>query len=69
MSNKAKTGANVWQGTVGGSLASALNLDCGFNPHFNGSDHEISYGTQRLQPLLYQDDAARICSNINDNWN
>ena len=64
MSDTKYTGANVGQGTVGGSLASALSLDTGFNPHFKGSEHEINYGSRRIQPLLYQDDAARICTTV-----
>ena len=47
MSETKHTGANVGQGTVGGSLASALSLDTGFNKHFNNSDKEFYYGSQK----------------------
>lgn len=64
MSKTHFTGANVGQGTVGGSIASALSLDTGFNKHFNYSDKEYYYGSQRVQPLLYQDDAARLAISV-----
>ena len=37
MSKKRETGANVGQGSIGGSLVSALNLDVGFQAQFTAS--------------------------------
>ena len=56
------TGETLGQGTVGGALASALNIDEEINAHFETSQAEISYGSTRLQPLSFQDDVLRVCS-------
>ena len=53
--------ARLGQGTVGGALASALNLDEELNAHFEDSPAEICYGTTRLQPVSFQDDILRVC--------
>ena len=55
------TGETLGQGTVGGALASALNLDEELNAHFEDSPAEICYGTTRLQPVSFQDDILRVC--------
>ena len=55
------TGETLGQGTVGGALASALNIDEELNAHFEESQSEISYGATRLQPLSFQDDVIRMC--------
>ena len=43
-----------------GALVSAVNLDTGINEFFHNSEYEISYGKITLQPILYQDDVARL---------
>ena len=58
----AYTGENITQGSVSGALISANNLDRGINSYFKTSSHEISYANIRLQPLLFQDDVARLCT-------
>ena len=42
--------------TGGAALASSLNLDLGVHSYFRGSTDEDSYGSVRLQPLLFVDD-------------
>ena len=54
------TGEGVGQGTLEGALVSAVNLDSGVNEHFHDSEYEVSYGNVTLQPILFQDDVARL---------
>ena len=48
------------QCSVGGGLISAANLDDSINDYFKYSENEISYSDLRMQPMIYQDDLARI---------
>ena len=64
ISNSETTGENIGQGTIGGALLSSLNLDMGVQSSFKSSSSEISYGAIRLQPLIFQDDLARICTSV-----
>ena len=66
MSERAATGENVTQGSIGGALLSALNLSKTLSAYFGGSDSEISYGPVQLSPLQFQDDCARFSSSIGD---
>ena len=61
MSDEADTGENIGQGTGEGAIISAANIDDGVTNIFKHSSYEISYGKQMLNPLLFQDDIARIC--------
>ena len=54
------------QGSVSGALISANNLDRGITSQFKGSENEISYSDLRIQPLIFQDDVARLCTSRND---
>ena len=54
------TGEGVGQGTLEGAIVSAVNLDNGVQDFFHNSEYEVSYGDVRLQPILYQDDVARL---------
>ena len=58
------TGENVNQGSIGGAILSAANLDKTLTTYFQGSDSELSYGTTRLSVLSFQDDALRMCADI-----
>ena len=60
----ADTGENLQQGSNGGALASALNLDSSVNDFFQGSESEVSYAEIRLSPLIFQDDIARIGTTV-----
>ena len=63
--SKIKTiGENVTQGSIGGALLSAANLDKTLSTYFEGSDSEISYGDLRLSVLSFQDDALRMCTSV-----
>ena len=59
-----EVGELIGQGTGGGAIVSAANLDGGVNDYFENSDDEIFYGNLRVQPLLYQDDVLRLSSSI-----
>ena len=61
-----ETGPNVGQGSSGGGLISAINLDYSVNRFFFTSTHEIFFHDIRLQPLLYQDDLAKFSSSRMD---
>ena len=60
----AATGENVAQGSIGGGIVSALNLDKTISAHFNGSETNVSYGPNRLSPLMYQDDTAKFSAGV-----
>ena len=64
VTEEADVGEVIGQGTVGGALASQVNIDKGVDRYFRGSCDETSYGTVRLQPIIFQDDVARIASGI-----
>ena len=58
------TGEGVGQGTLEGAIVSAVNLDTGVNEFFSDSEHEVCYGQLPLQPMLFQDDVARLSLDI-----
>ena len=62
LSKVATTGENVTQGSIGGAILSAANLDKTLTTYFEGSDCELSYGNIRLSVLSFQDDALRMCT-------
>ena len=64
MSQSAETGENLAQGSIGGALASTLNLSIGIDTLFEGSTDEVSYGSTRLGPAMFQDDLARLCTTV-----
>ena len=64
MTGEADVGEVVGQGTVGGALTSQVNIDKGVDRYFRGSMDEMSYGTIRLQPFIFQDDIARVAGDI-----
>ena len=58
-------GANVTQGSVGGALISSNNLAVPTERVFNAvSNNEVVYGEQLMQPIIFQDDLARIADNV-----
>ena len=62
--DKAETGENVTQGSIGGGLASALNLAVDVDTFFEGSADEVCYGNVRLQPTMFQDDLGRCSTSV-----
>ena len=58
------TGEGLGQGTLEGAIVSAVNLDNGVKDFFSDSEYEVSYGELQLQPVLYQDDVARLSLDI-----
>ena len=63
-SDEAETGENLAQGSIGGALASTLNLSIGTDNFFQSSKDEVSYAEVRLQPAMFQDDLARLCTTV-----
>ena len=61
---EAETGENIGQGTGEGAIISAANISDGISKAFKHSSYEISYGEEMLNPLLFQDDIARVCDSI-----
>ena len=64
LTDGADVGEVVGQGTVGGALVSQVNIDSGIERYFCGSGDEITYGCIRLQPMVFQDDVARMAEDI-----
>ena len=63
-SNEKATAENIGQGTLEGANISAANIDYTVNEFFKNSVDEISYGEERLQPLLFQDDISRVTTSL-----
>ena len=57
-------GEKYWRRYGAGAIVRAVNLDYGVNDFFHDSEYEVSYGNVDLQPLLYQDDVARLSLDI-----
>ena len=66
MTDTFTTGPTVSQGSIGGGLISAINLDYSINRFFFNSINEIFYHNVRLQPLIYQDDLGKFSSSRMD---
>ena len=66
LTEECDTGETLGQGTVGGALASALNIDEEVNAHFETSQAEICYGSVRFQPVSFQDDILRMSVGRNE---
>ena len=64
LTNEQDTGEGVGQSTLEGALISAVNLDNGVDDFFRDSEYEASYEEVDLQPLLYQDDVARLSMDL-----
>ena len=64
LTEESDTGEGVGQGTLEGAIVSAVNLDSGVNDFFHDSEHEVNYGGVEIKPLLFQDDVARLSSDI-----
>ena len=62
MTERFVTGPTVSQGSIGGGLISAINLDYSVNRFFFNSSKEVYYHDVRLQPIIYQDDLGRFSS-------
>ena len=59
-------GELLGQGSGGGAMTRAANLDQGVNEYFAGSKDEALYGSIRIQPLLFIDDVARVTTGRNE---
>ena len=61
-----QVGQCLGQGSLGGALVSANNLGDEFEDYFEDSTEEVCYGSIRLQPMLFQDDAIRLATSRNN---
>ena len=59
-----EVGETIAQGSFGGALVSAANLDDGVQTMFETSEDEVCYGSVDLKPLLYQDDIFRATKTV-----
>ena len=66
LSREIETGENIGQGTTEGAILSAANVDYTINKLFRTSTAELSYGSEQLLPLLFQDDICRVATRIDD---
>ena len=64
LTEECDTGEGVGQGTLEGAIISAVNLDSGVNDFFHDSEHEVNYGGVEIKPLLFQDDVARLATDL-----
>ena len=60
MTESFTTGPTVSQGSIGGGLISAINLDYSMNRFFFNSTNEVFFNNIKLAPLIYQDDLGRF---------
>ena len=65
LSEKADTGENVAQGSIGGAIVSSLNLSKTIGKYFAATE-EASYLSLKLAPMMYQDDSARFATSIEE---
>ena len=66
MTSKIKTGENIGQGTTEGAVISAASLDYTVNKFFGSSKAELSYGPEKILPLMFQDDICRLSLTLKD---
>ena len=64
VSNLVDVGETIAQGSFGGAIISAANLDDGVQTMFETSEDEVCYGNVLLKPLLYQDDIFRATTTV-----
>ena len=64
LTEEALRGAGLAQGSLEGALISSVSLDSDVMQFFKDSTYEVSYFSVRLQPLLYQDDVARLAYSV-----
>ena len=64
LSETAVVGDCIGQGTAGGAIVSAANLDQGLKQYFDGSQDEMFYGSVKLQPVAYQDDLGHANKDV-----
>ena len=64
LTEEVDTGEGVGQGTLEGAIVSAVSLDNGVDDFFADSEYEVRYGDVSLQPIVYQDDVARLSTDI-----
>ena len=64
LSETAVVGDCIGQGTAGGAIVSAANLDQGLKQYFNDSKDEVYFGNVRLQPVAYQDDLGHANKDV-----
>ena len=66
MSDSFMTGPTVSQGSIGGGLISAINLDYSITRFFLDSPNEVFYHDIKLAPLIYQDALGKFSASRMD---
>ena len=66
MTDSFMTGPTVSQGSIGGGLISAINLDYSITRFFLNSTNEVFYHDIKLAPLIYQDDLGKFSTSRMD---
>ena len=64
VSDTAITKENLGQGSRSAGLVCSMSLSKSTDKYFDGSKHEVSYGSVVLAPLLFQDDALRMTTTV-----
>ena len=66
MTDRFTTGPTVSQGSIGGGLISAINLDYSINRFFIDSTNEVFFHDIKLASLIYQDDLGKFSASRMD---
>ena len=64
LTDTAYVGDCIGQGTAGGAIVSAANLDKGLMQYFENSEDEMHYGAVKLQPVAFQDDLGHANEDV-----
>ena len=64
LAETAFVGDCIGQGTSGGAIVSASNLDEGLKEYFGESEKEMCFGNVKLQPVAYQDDLGHATKDV-----
>ena len=58
------TGENLGQGSRSAAMVCSMSLSKSTEKGFDGSKHEVKYGTVQLAPMLFQDDSLRLTTTV-----
>ena len=64
VSGTAVTGENSGQGSKSAGTVCSVSLSKSTTKYFQDSQHEVSYGSIELSPLLFQDDSLRLTTTL-----
>ena len=58
------TGENTGQGSRSASIVCSMSLSKSVDQYYEDSQYEVSYGTLKLAPMQYVDDALRLTTSL-----